>query len=428
MDIQFKSLPASEIEFTIRITPGEYQPFLERAATHIAKEHKIEGFRPGSAPYNIIKQKFGEAEIINHALSDIITHTLSDALKQKELYTLGQPEINITKIAPGNDLVYTAKLTLIPDVKLPDLNSISLTKKEITIEDKELNHTLDHLARSRAAETLIDSPAENKNLVKMDYSISINNVPQEDGQQKDFAAYLGESHMVPGFEEQIIGLKSGDTKKFDIKFPADYFKKNFAGKTCTFDVKINGVYKLDIPKLDDDFAKSLGQFKTLAELKQQIKQNIQQEKEIKQTRELEQDMLKKIIDKTEFDKLPDKIIDSEIENIIHELEHDLSSKGLKMETWLSNMQKTLEQFKKDLRPQAELRAKSALIIRAVTQQEKIKVDNKELDNQINQLFQMYKDSKETLNQLKSAQYRNYLANTLTGQKAMDWLKKKIIKE
>ena len=427
MNIQINTLPNSTVELTLEIEPPEYQPFLERAATQISTDTKINGFRPGSAPYHIIKQKFGEAEILKQALNDIISHTFIKAIQEKKLDTIGQPEINVTKIAPGNNLVYKARVIIIPEIKLADLDSITLKKIEVEVKDKEIDHTLKHLAQTRATQTLVEQPTQDKNLVKLDYDISINNVPQENGQQKDFEVYLGEKHMVPGFEEHIIGLKAGETKKFDIKFPDDYFQKNLADKTCTFNVKIKEVYKLNIPKINDEFAKQLGKFKNLDELKKQIKQNILLEKENKHNKELEQDILKKIIDKSEFNQLPDKIIDNEIESILHELEHDLATKGLKLESWLDNMKKNLEQFKKDLRPQAEVRAKSALVIRQVSQKEKIKVDEKEIDDQIKQLSEIYKNDKETLNQLKSPAYRNYLANLMTNQKTMDWLKKKIVK-
>lgn len=427
MQIQTHTLPKSQIELTIEVEPNEYQPFLKNAAKQISQETKIAGFRPGNVPYEIIKQKFGETEIMNKALGEIITHTFIDAIHQKKLDTFGQPEINITKLAPGNNLVYKAKIMLIPEIKLADLNSLSLKKTEIKIEDKEIEQTLNNLAQSRATQTLVNEPAQDKHLVKMDYTISINNVPQEDGQQKDFAVYLGEKHMVPGFEEQILGLKAGQTKKFNIKFPGDYFQKKFAGKTCTFDVKIKEVYKLNIPKINDDFAQALGKFKNLDELKKQIKENIHLEKEAAENKKTEQAMFKKIISQSDFSELPDKMIENEIETMLHELEHDLASRGLKIETWLSNMKKSLEEFKKDLRPQAELRSQSALIIRLIAEQEKIKASQEEIDNQIKQLSEVYKNNPEILDQIKSADYRNYLANLMTSQKVIDWLKKKIVK-
>ena len=428
MQISTQNQTKSSLLLTIEISPDEYQPFLEKTAIKISNNTKIQGFRPGSAPYEIIKQKLGEAEILNQALPDILNHTFIQAIQQKKINALGQPEINVIKIAPGNNLVYTAELMLMPKVKLADLNSISLRSPRIKIDDKEINHTLEHLAKSRAAQKLVSHPATKKDLVKLDYSISIDNVPQEGGQQIDFEVYLGDSHMVPGFEQQIIGLSAGQTKKFDIKFPNDYFQKNFAGKICSFNVKIKAVYELTIPPIDDEFAKSIAKLNSLAELKELLKQNILQEKTTEQNKKMEIEILDKIIGQSEFDELPSKMIDNEVQVMLGELENDLASHGLKLEVWLRNMKKELKQFKQDLRPQAIRRIKSALIIKNIAQQQKIKVAEKEIETQINKLIDSYKNSPDILKKIKSPAYKNNLANVLIGQKTIEWLKQKIIKQ
>jgi len=231
---------------------------------------------------------------------------------------------------------------------------------------------------------------------------------------------------VPGFEENIIGLKMNDAKKFDIKFPADYFQKNFAGKNAAFDVKVKGVYKLNIPSLDDDFARSLSKFKNLSELKEQIKKNILAEKTAEHDKKLENEMFNKIIEKTKFDDLPDKIIANEVEAIVNELTSDLAVKGLKIESWLANIKKTMDEFKHDLHPQAEVRVKSALIIRAVAHQENIKVNDSEVAAEIKKLKKTYQNNPEIEKQLQSPAYKAQLANILNGQKVVAWLKKKIV--
>ena len=426
MQIQLNNLPKSQAELIIEITPQEYQPQLEAAAKKLSQRIKIDGFRTGNVPYNIMVQKMGEGEIMNEALDEIITRTFVKAIIEKKLDTLGQPKIDITKMAPGNNLIYKATAILLPKVELPDLNSIKIKKDQIKIEDKELNRALAHLAKYRAAEKLVDRAAQKTDLVKLDYNIAIAGVPQDGGQQKDFEVYLGDSHMVPGFEQEIIGLKRNDAKKFDIKFPANYFQKNFAGKNATFDVKINGVYKLNIPNLDDDFARSLGKFKNLTEVKEQIKQNIQAEKTTEQDKKLENEMLNKIIEKSKFDDLPDKIIANEVEAIIYELESDLTAKGLKIETWLANMKKTMDEFKHNLRPQAEIRVKSALVIRAVAGKENIKVDDSEVATEIKKLKKIYQSNPKIEKQLQSPAYKAHLANILNGQKVVEWLKGKIV--
>jgi trigger factor len=425
MRINLEPQPKSTLKITIEVSPEEYQPFLVKAAKKISLNSKIEGFRSGNAPFDLIKQKFGLMAIMEEALPEILTHTFVQAIIEKKIDTLGEPEINVTKMVPENDLVYTAVVSVMPEIKLPEISSLTIKKEALLIEDKEVAKTLDHLAKSRAAETLADHPAKDKDLVKLDYQISLGDVPLEDGHQKDLEVYLGEHHMVPGFEAQIIGLKASDHKKFDLTFPQDYFQKNYAGKACTFDVNVKGVYEITIPEINDEFAQTLGDFPTLAALEKQIKENITQEKEMEIEKKWEENILEAIIKQSTIGELPEKIISSETDSIIHEFEHSLLSRGLNLKDWLLNIGKSLEEFQKDLQPQAERRIKSALILRTISHQEKISATDEEVAAEIKKIQENYQDNQEIIKQLNSSHYKNHLLNILTGQKVMAWLKQKI---
>ncbi|MFH1890722.1 MAG: trigger factor [Candidatus Kuenenbacteria bacterium] len=427
MKIQINKKSQILVELTIEVEPKEYDKYLKKTAEKISRDIKIEGFRPGKAPYNIVKARVGEGEIMKEALGNIITHTFVEAIEKEKLEAIGQPEINIKKMTPGEKLIYTAVITLLPKIKLPEINSIDIKPKEIKIDEKEVDKALEHLARSRAKEIVKDGPAGGKDLVKMDYNISIAGVPQEGGQQKNFNVYLGEKHMAPGFEENIIGLKADDQKKFNVTFPKNYFQKNFAGKVSEFEVKIKGVYKLEIPDINDDFAKSLGEFKNMEELKNKIQESLKSEGQARQAKELENEMFNKLIEKTEIGELPDKMIDGEIELMISEIKSDLEMKGLQINTWLRNMGKKEEDLKKDFRSQALRRVKSALIIREVARKEKIKAKGDDIKQEIKKLEDIYHDNSELLGRLKSPEYYEYMANSLTSQKVVDWLKEKIIR-
>jgi len=428
MQIQTTGPAKSELKLTIEVEPGEYQKYLILAAKKITANSKIPGFRPGTASYDIVKQKFGEAEIMKEALNDIITNTFIASLKEKKLNTVGSPEINITKMAPGNPLIYTATVSLMPEVELATLDKITIRKEKVKVEDKEVDKVLADIANSRAKKIAINEPAQEKNLVKMDYNITIDNISQEDGQAKDFSVYLGEKHMVPGFEEKIIGLKTGNKKKFDITFPKSYFQPNFAGKTCQFEVDIKGVFKLEVPEINDKFVSELGSFKNVEELKKQIKDNLIHEKSHKQERQLEGDMIDSIIKASKFTDIPAKMIDNEIESIIHELKHDLESKGLTFDTWLQNMGKKEDEFKKELRPQAESRVKGAIIVKKVAEEQKLSATNEEVKKEITNTKAQYQTNPEIVERLESPDYKNYLFNVLTGKKVMDYLKSQTIQE
>ncbi len=428
MDIQQNQDNKTEIMLTITVLPDEYQQDLKKTAQEIAKTTKIEGFREGKAPYELIKNKVGKNQIFNQASNNIINRTLFDAIQQKKIQAVSNPQIDIKKVAFGEPFVYTAKLSLMPEIKLAELSQITVKSPTIKIEPKEVDQLINRLAKSRAKQTKVDRAAQVNDLIKLDYNIKIDNVPQEDGQQKDFEVYLGEKHMIPGFEEQITGLKAGDDKSFELKFPDDYFQKNYAGRKVKFEVKIKEVYQVQLPQIDDEFAKNLGQFGDLAELKKQLQQNLHQEKEQKKERELEQEILDKIIEASQSDEIPTIMIDNEVKNIIQEFEQDLAQRGLELETWLQNINKNHQQFEKDLRPQAEKRVKAALIIRKITEQQNIRINPKQVDEELDKLKQSYKDNQQVIQQINSRSYKEHLTNILTANQTMQWLKDKILKK
>ena len=428
MQIKVQMLPRAEALLTLEIQPDEYQKFMLAATQKMSTKTKIDGFRPGYAPYNIVKQRVGEGEILNEALSEIISRTFAEAILKEKINTLGSPEITIKKMTPGDNLIYEARVSVLPEITPPNLVSLSLKKSTINIEEKEVDKILERLAKSRATEILETRPAENNDLVKLDYQISIAGVPQENGSQKNFPVFLGEEHMIPGFEKQIIGMVAGETKKFDTAFPKEYFQNNFANKNCEFTVTVNAVYRLEIPKPNDDFAKTIGDFQNIEDLRKHLKENLTAEKQIESNRQLENELLKTIIDKTGFPELPEKLMANEVHLMIHELERDLANRGLDLATWLTNLNKTEAGLKKDLRPQAEVRAKSILLLRALAKKENISVSENEIDDEVKNITNLYQDNKKFLAQVKSSDYRYYLAQTLTNKKVIDWLKEKIVKE
>jgi trigger factor len=422
-----KETEKSQQLLTIELIPPEYEPYLQKGAAKIARDVKLPGFRPGNIPYDVIKQKFGEAEIIKEALPDIITATYYQALKEKKIETIGQPEINVIKMAPGNNLIYSAKVAYLPIINLPDITNLQITAKKITVTDQEIDTAIKNLHRSRAKDQLVSRAARNQDLIKLDCNISLLGVPQENGQQKNIEVYLGENHMIPGFEKELIGLKADDTKKFSLKFPDDYFQKNFAGKTCDFEVKINGIYELIYPPINDDFAQTLGHFASLAELKNKLRENLTAEKKYHEDLKVEKDLFNKLITLTTFPPLPEVLINHELEQILHEFEHDLINRGLQLETWLKNIQKSLDEFKQDLQPEALKRAHITLLLRTVAINNKIEVTDQELNDELTKTKQSLSSNTETAKQINSSAYRTYLKNILTTKKAVNWLKEKIIK-
>ena len=427
MITEVKKLDRGKVELTIELSPNEYQPFLEQAAKKISNTTKIPGFRPGKASYELIKQKVGEVEIWQQALELAVQKTFLKALTERNLITVGSPKIDIIKLAPGNPIIYKATISLLPQVKLGDYSNIKIEKKPVVIKEDRIKMAMGNLQKMRAKENLVDRKTQKGDKVEINFETFLDKVPIDHGKNEKFNLVIGEGTFIPGFEEQLIGLGKGEEKKFQLKFPENYHQKNLAGRLADFKVKMNAVYNLDLPHLDDEFAKSLGKFKTIKEVEEQINQNIKEEAQIKESQRLEEELIDKIIAQSKFDDIPDLLIDSETKKMMDELEHSLGHQGLKLEDYLTHLKKKREDLLLDFVPLAIKRVKSALVIRKVGEENNIKTTDLEIEEEIQKTLAAYEDGHEMEQQIKSQAYRDYIRNILTARKAIDHLKSVIIK-
>ncbi|MFA5047958.1 MAG: trigger factor [Patescibacteria group bacterium] len=430
MKTDIKNLGQSQLELTIEVSPEEILPFLQKAAVKISTNSKIEGFRPGKAPYEIIKQKFGEMAILEEALDEVVSFTYHQALKENNLITIDRPEINLEKVAPNNPLTYKAKVAILPKVTIGDYSGLHLTRTPIKVSEEQLDKVMEDLRKMRAKEKLVDRPAQTGDFLHIDFQTFLDKVPIENGQHQKYPILIGEDRFIPGFENQLIGLKTGETKEFELRFPENYFEKKMAGKLAEFKVTCLDIYELERPELNDDLAQSItgGKTATMAELKETVKNNLEQEEKNKQEQRLEIEMLDKIMEISQFEELPESIVHHEIHKMLHELEDSIAQQGLQMPDYLTSIKKTTADLEKDFEPQAEKRVKAAILSREIYQQEKMEVRDDEVDKEISEILKAYPDNPEAEKQLKSEMYRDYLKNTLGNRKVVQFLKDKIIKD
>lgn len=424
MKSEIKKLDKSEIEITVELSEMELTPYLIKAAEKISTESKIEGFRPGKAPYDIVKQKFGEGAIMNEAVDDIISKSYYEVLKENEIVTIGAPEIKVEKAAPGNPFVYKAKVAVLPKVKLGDYQGIKLERKKIEIKAEQVEKVVSEITKLRASEKLIEREAKEGDKLEIDFDVFLDKVSIENGKQTKYPITIGEGRFIPGFEEQLIGMKAGEVKEFELKFPEKYYEKSLAGKNCEFKVTCKAVYEVEMPKVDDEFAKMVsgGKFSTVQEMKDGIKQNLEEEEKIKQDQILEIEMLDKVVGVSEFEELPEVLLHNEKHRMLHELEDSVTSQGFKFEDYLSSIKKTTEELENEFTPQAEKRVKTSIIAREIYQEQKIEVSEDEVGLEIEKLLAAYPNNPEARKQLETETYKDYLRNMIGNKKVIEYLK------
>lgn len=425
MKIEKKDLAKSQIELTIELSFDEFKPYIERGAERVSREIKIEGFRPGKVPYEILKQKIGEMTILEEAAHIAVHKTIDEAIgKNTERQVVGHPQITITKLAPENPLEYKVVIALLPEVTLGDYKNFKIKKESagwrIEVDKKEIDKMLDQLREMRAKEVSVDRKVKNEDKIIVDIDMFLDKVPVEGGQSKDTAVVVGKGYIIPGFGKKLIGAKKGEVREFDLPYPKDHHQANLAGKLVEFKVKVKDIFERRLPEIDKDFVKALG-LKSKEELEENIKKSMLYEKEQRANQKAENDIINKIVEKTKFSDIPETLVDGEAKNMIAELEADVAHQGAKFEDYLGHIKKTREQLVLDLLPNAIKRVKTSLLIREIANVEKIDVKDSEIQKEIMAIEAQYKDDDKIMRRIKTPEYRAYLKNLMSGRKVMEKL-------
>jgi trigger factor len=422
-----KTLDKSQVELTITVTPDEYKADLEKAAERLSDRANIKGFRKGKAPFDVVQRELGDMAILQEAMEDMVKTSFYTAVMEEKLETLGMPQVAIEKAAPGNDFVYKATVALMPEVKLADVSKIKVEKKRKDITDEQIQETLDAVRGMQAVEVSKEGGAEGTDKIVIDMDMLIDNVPVDGGQAKDHAVYLSEKHYIPGLAKELAGLKKDDKKEFNLSFPKEHYQKHLAGKKVDFKVSVKDVFERQLPEVNDEFAKKLGQESAEA-LTEIIRSNMLKEADQKAMQTAEAEILEKMIDKTKFSAIPEVLIHSEKQKMYHELMRDLEKANIPVAKYLEDIKKTEEDLFNDFAKQAEKRAKASLISRQIAIENDIKVGDEELKNELTMLKDMYKDNEQYLQNLDRPEVKETIATSMQNQKVMGWLKVKVLGE
>lgn len=422
MKVEKKELDKSQLEINVELSIEEFKPFIVKGTEAVAKDIKIEGFRPGKAPYEMIKQKIGEMTILEEAARLAINKTLDKVFKDYvDEQVVGQPKVDVTKLAPDNPMAYKVVVALIPEINLGEYKNLKIKQKKTVLKDEDVNKTLSELQEMRVQEKIVDRDIKDKDKTVVDIQMFLDKVPVEGGQSKDTAVIIGKNYIVPGFGKKLIGAKKGDIREFSLPYPKEHHMKNLAGKMVDFKVTIKEVYERVLPELDDKFALGFG-LKKIDELKENIKKSMTTQRAQEEAQKAERTVLEELIKKSKIGDIPETLIESESRNMILELEQTVKQKGGKFDDYLQSIGKTQEQLQIDVMPEAVKRVKASLIIREIAIKEAVKVKPEEVEDHIKHMKEHYKDKKELWPRFETEDYKNYIINTLTSRKVADKLR------
>ena len=433
MEHKILQLPKSEIEILATIPFAEFESQVKKAAVLLSEEKEIEGFRRGKAPYDIVKNRFGELAIYERAAELTIRQNYIELLKkaaseipEKEFIPIGRPEIAITKLAPGNDLEFKIKTAVLPEVELPDYKSIApkilKQKKTISVEEEEIQKSLDWIRESRAPLITVDRAAQKGDLVEIDFEIKQGGVKIEGGESKNHPLTIGQGNFLPGFESQLLGMRAEEEKTFTLIAPEDWHDQTLAGKEVEFKVAVKLVQEKKIPELNDDFVKGLGNFPTVETLKNNVREGLTQEKTAQEKQRIRTLLTEEISSLLKIE-IPEILIASELDKMLQELKIGIGNMQMNWADYLLHIKKTEEELRKDWRDEAEKRVKAALALRKIALQEKIEPTDEEIETKANQYLAQFKTNEETKKNIDPEELKEYTRGILKNEKVFEFLEK-----
>lgn len=422
MKVSINTLPKNTAELVVELSVEETQPYLERAAERLSRIKPPKGFRPGKAPLAMMEKVFGANAIYDEALESIVQATYPKAVAQENLTTIGAPKIEMLKVASGNPLEYKATVALLPAVKLGEYRTLKVHKRTVKAEEKDIEELITQLRETRASEALVDRPAQMGDKVEVDFTSYLEKVPLEGGDSKTHPVILGSKRFVPGFEEQIVGMKKGESKEFTLRFPKEYFKASLADRDVEFKVTLHSVYERTLPEVNDEFAKSL-QYKDVKDFRHHAAQSIEERKKRQERDRFELAMLEKIVEISTFEEFPEIMVERETDKMLDELRGRVSEEGMDFAHYLESIKKSEEDLRKEFLPQAERRIRFALVTRAIAEQEKIAVPKEDVEKEIEQTKQLYSGNAEIEKTISTPEYFSYLENMLASRRVYEFLDK-----
>ena len=416
-----KTENANEVKLEITIEAEKFDEAMKKVYFKSAKYFNIPGFRKGKAPMNIVEKYYGKEIFYEDAFNEVVPEEFEQALKDNNIEAVSRPDIDIKQIGKGQDLIFTAVVQTKPEAELGKYKGIEIKKIEYNVTDHDIEHELGHMQEKNSRLVSIDDrPVENGDITVIDFEGSVDGVPFDGGKAEGHELEIGSGAFIPGFEDQIIGMKIDEEKDINVKFPEEYFSKDLAGKDAVFKVKLHEIKKKELPELDDEFAKDVSEFDTLKELKDSIKEKLETQNNERAKYETQDAVIKAVSENTKLD-IPSGMIELEIDNMLKDIETRLSYQGLKLEQYFKMMGKTEEEVRKEYEPQAIEGIKSRLTLEAIIKKEKIEATDEEIDAKIKEMAENYGKKEEEIK--NNENIRNYIKQGIESEKAIDFLVK-----
>lgn len=385
MQVAKEQLEGNKVELKVEIEKEKVNEALGKAYRKVVKDIRVPGFRKGKVPRRVLEARFGKEVLHRDAFDILIPEAYNHAVKAAEIEPVAQPEVNDFYIAEDEPATFTAVVEVKPEVELGDYTGLGIEKEEASVTTEDIENRLKRLQDQHSQlDTTDREEIEEGDFVIIDFEGFLDGEKFPGGSAEEYTLEIGSGTFIPGFEEQLIGKKTGEEVNVEVSFPEEYQAENLAGKDVVFKVKIKEIKVKKLPELNDEFAKEASEFDTLDELKEDIKNNLQKQVEEKVKHDFQDKLIEKVTENAKVE-VSDTLIDNELDMMYHNLAYSLSMQGINIETYFKQVGLTEEEWKKDNREDAEKRARSNLVLEAIAKKEGINVTDEEIDNRIEKM-------------------------------------------
>jgi len=421
MGVKIEQIDKNVVKLEIEVDKEKFEEGMNKSFAKNAKRFKVAGFRPGKAPRKMVERIYGEEVLYDDALNFILPEAYDKAIEENDIHPVDQPEFDIVQIGSGQNLIFTATVTVKPEVELGEYKNIKVKKIEAKVEDEDVERELNRIARQNSRLVAItDRPVKEGDVAYIDFEGFVNGEPFEGGKGSNYALEIGSGTFVPGFEEQLVGAEIGQEVEVKVTFPEDYHSKELAGKEAVFKCKINEIKEREMPVLDDEFAKDVSEFDTLDEYKQSLREKLLKAAEENARSQMENELLTKVTENAKVD-IPEVMIEKQINYHVEEFERRLAYQGLTMDNYLEMTSSSLDEVRAQFRDLSAKEIKTQLVIEKISKVEGITASDDEFDERVKKYADSYKRTPEEFKKLLRQEDIEYIKDQIVYDKTIEFL-------
>lgn len=420
MKATFISKENNRVKFTMDFTAEEFEAAVVKAYKDSKDKFNIDGFRKGKAPRSIIEKHFGEGVFFEDAINNLFQTAYPEALNELELEVIDSPQADFSEIGKGKPLTITIDVDVYPVVEVKDYKGIEVEQVDPEVTDEDVDRDIEAMRKRNSRMVVADRPVENGDTVILDYAGFVGDEQFKGGTAENQELKIGSGMFIPGFEEQLIGVKAGESKDVVVTFPEDYQTKELAGKEATFKCTVHEVKFEELPELDDEFAKDVSEFDTLAELRDDARVRILESAKLQCENEAKDKVIAQVYENNKVEA-PATMVADEMDRMIQELEQQMRYQGLNIQQYLQFTGSTLDDFRKEIKPEAEKRVATRIVLRSIGDVEKVEVTDEDMDKELQRMSEAYNTDSENIKKMLGEENLAFFRKDIALTKVMDML-------